>query len=309
MTGVLHGVDQRTQMVGHNRLELLLFRLAGKQRYGINVFKVLEVMPCPPLTRMPKSHPSVRGVSHIRGRTIPIMDLGLALGLETLPDPSAGHVIIAEYNRSVQAFLVWGIDRIVHMSWTDITPPPRGCGPNGYLTAVTRLGEELIEIIDVEKVLDEVAHRRTEVSRDLAASGGGKPVRILVVDDSSVARNQITRTLEQIGVESVVARNGREALDMLRGWTAEGRPITEHLGMMISDIEMPEMDGYTLTAELKKDPQLKDLFVLLHSSLSGVFNDAMVTKVGADRFLAKFDADALARQVLERIRPAAAGAH
>lgn len=304
MTGVLHGVDQRTQMVGHNRLELLLFRLTGKQRYGINVFKVLEVMPCPPLTRLPKSHASVRGISHIRGRTIPILDLGLALGLGALDDPSSGYVVITEYNRSVQGFLVWGIDRIVHMSWTDIAPPPRSCGPNGYLTAVARVDNELIEIVDVEKVLDEVVHKRTEISRELTGPATGAPVRILVVDDSSVARNQVARTMQQIGIESVLAHNGRQALDMLHGWAEGGRSITDQLGMIISDIEMPVMDGYTLTAELKKDPRFKDLYVLLHSSLSGVFNDAMVTKVGADRFLAKFDADALARAVLEKIRPA-----
>ncbi len=303
MTGILQHVDQRTRMVGQNRLELLLFRLDAKRRYGINVFKVLEVMPCPALTRIPKCHPSVRGVAHIRGRTIPVIDLGHSLGLKPLAAPSSGYVVIAEYNRSVQAFLVWGIDRIVHMSWTDITPPPAGIGANGYLTAVTRVEEELIGIVDVEKVLAEVSPARADLASSMSGTLAAVPARILVVDDSSVARNQIVRTMQQVGIESLLAHNGRQAWEMICAWADAGREVTRELGMVICDIEMPEMDGYTFTAQVKKDPRFKDLFVLLHSSLSGVFNDAMVTKVGADRFLAKFDANSLARAVLEKLKP------
>src|SRR5690606_35505472 len=120
--------------------------------------------------------------------------------------------------------------------------------------------------------------------------------RILIVDDSSVARKQIIRCVEALGMEVVVLNDGRQALDWLRARADEGVNVPQDLLMMISDIEMPEMDGCTLTAELRSDPRFKDLHVMLHTSLSGVFNQAMVRKVGADAFLAKFSPDELAER-------------
>jgi two-component system chemotaxis response regulator CheV len=301
MSGVIEGVDQRTRLVGRNRLELLLFRLGSRQRFGINVFKVREVIRCPVLTHMPGAHPVVCGVAHIRGRTMPIMDLGVAVGRAPLEDLDNCYVIITEYNRSVQGFLVSGVDRIVNMNWGEILPPPRGTGVASYLTAVTEVDGELVEIIDVEKVLAEVLHTQTELSDSVLAEGraaGQTGQRILVVDDSSVARNQIRRPLEQLGAHCLLARDGKEALEMLKAMAEQG-PVAEQLALVISDIEMPEMDGYTLTAEIRRDDRLKGMYVLLHSSLSGVFNEAMVQKVGADRFIAKYHPDELAHAVLE----------
>lgn len=301
MAGVLENVDMRTRLAGHNRLELLLFRMGGKQRYGINVFKVREVLECPLLRRVPTAHPGVRGVATIRGRTIPVIDLGRILGMRGMEDNAGQFVVITEFNRSVQGFLVSGVDRIVNMNWEEILPPPSNSGKGSYLTAVTRMNDELIEILDVEKVLAEVMPKQLDISREVAAAQTStathKPV--LVVDDSSTARKMIARTLDQVGIKYFMATNGREALDMLKQWAAGGEPVTRRIGLVVSDIEMPEMDGYTLTTEIKKDPQLNELFVLLHSSLSGVFNDSMVKKVGADRFLAKFNSDDFARLMLE----------
>src|ERR1700712_763774 len=113
MAGVLDSVNQRTQLVGQNRLELLLFRLDGKQLYGINVFKVKEVLQCPKLTHMPKSSPIVRGVASIRGGTIPILDLALATGGAPLGNIANAFVIITEYNTKIQGFLVHSVERIV----------------------------------------------------------------------------------------------------------------------------------------------------------------------------------------------------
>lgn len=301
MAGVLENVDMRTRLAGHNRLELLLFRMGGKQRYGINVFKVREVLECPLLRRVPTAHPGVRGVATIRGRTIPVIDLGRILGMRGMEGNAGQFVVITEFNRSVQGFLVSGVDRIVNMNWEEILPPPSNSGKGSYLTAVTRMNDELIEILDVEKVLAEVMPKQLDISREVAAAQTStathKPV--LVVDDSSTARKMIARTLDQVGIKYFMATNGREALDMLKQWAAGGEPVTRRIGLVVSDIEMPEMDGYTLTTEIKKDPQLNELFVLLHSSLSGVFNDSMVKKVGADRFLAKFNSDDFARLMLE----------
>lgn len=307
MAGVMDSVNQRTQLVGQNRLELLLFRLDGKQLYGINVFKVKEVLQCPKLTHMPKSSPIVRGVANIRGGTIPILDLALATGGKPLADITNSFVIITEYNTKIQGFLVHAVERIVNMNWEDIHPPPKGTGRDHYLTAVTRLDNQLVEIIDVEKILAEVAPVSENISVGVVSAEvqhKALSLRVLTVDDSSVARKQVTRCLQTVGVEVTALNDGRQALDFLRKLVDEGKKPEEEFLMMISDIEMPEMDGYTLTAEIRSDPRMQKLHIVLHTSLSGVFNQAMVKKVGADDFLAKFRPDDLAARVVDRIKAA-----
>lgn len=305
MAGVLDSVNQRTQLVGQNRLELLLFRLDGKQLYGINVFKVKEVLQCPKLTHMPKSSPIVRGVANIRGGTIPILDLAMATGSAKLGSIDNAFVIITEYNTKIQGFLVHSVERIVNMNWEDIHPPPKGTGRDHYLTAVTRIDNQLVEIIDVEKILAEVAPVSENISAGVVTeevAHKALSLRVLTVDDSSVARKQVTRCLQTVGVEVTALNDGRQALEFLRKLVDEGKKPEEEFLMMISDIEMPEMDGYTLTAEIRSDPRMQKLHIILHTSLSGVFNQAMVKKVGADDFLAKFRPDDLASRVVERIK-------
>ena len=307
MAGVMDAVNQRTQLVGQNRLELLLFRLDGPQLYGINVFKVREVLQCPKLTLIPKSHPVVCGVASIRGATIPILDLAMATGAGALKDQSNPFVIITEYNTKTQGFLVRSVERIVNMNWEDIHPPPKGTGHDHYLTAVTRMDDQLVEIIDVEKVLAEVSPSPETITQgvvDVETRSKALSLRVLTVDDSSVARKQVARCLQTVGVEVVSLNDGRQALDYLRKLVAEGKDPAEEFLMMISDIEMPEMDGYTLTAEIRNDPRMQKLHIILHTSLSGVFNQAMVKKVGADDFLAKFRPDDLASRVVDRIKAA-----
>jgi two-component system chemotaxis response regulator CheV len=307
MAGVMDSVNQRTQLVGQNRLELLLFRLDGKQLYGINVFKVKEVLQCPKLTVMPKSSRIVRGVASIRGGTIPILDLAMATGLPGQTSLDHAFVIITEYNTKVQGFLVHSVERIVNMNWEEIHPPPKGTGRDHYLTAVTRVDNQLVEIIDVEKILAEVAPISEAVSVgviDEETHHKAVSLRVLTVDDSSVARKQVSRCLQTVGVEVVALNDGRQALEYLRKLVDEGKKPDEEFLMMISDIEMPEMDGYTLTAAIRSDPRMQKLHIVLHTSLSGVFNQAMVKKVGADDFLAKFRPDDLAARVVDRIKAA-----
>lgn len=305
MASMMDSVNQRTQLVGQNRLELLLFRLNGPQLYGINVFKVREVLQCPNLTLLPKSNPIVRGIASVRGRTIPVIDLSLAIGRDEHESLHDGFVIIAEYNMKEQGFLVGAVERIINLNWEEIHPPPKGTGRDHYLTAVTRFDDQLIEVIDVEKILAEVSPAPEEVSGDalteqLRISALNK--KILIVDDSSVARKQVLRCLQALGVAVIALNDGRSAYEYLNGMLSEGRDPAAELLMLISDIEMPEMDGYTLTAEIRNDARLKDLYILLHSSLSGVFNEVMVKKVGANDFLAKFRPDDLVDRVVERIK-------
>lgn len=304
MAGILDGVDQRTNLVGENRLELLLFTLGGRQRFGINVFKVQEVIMCPPLTKIANSHPIVTGMTNMRGKTISVLDLALAIGKRPLPESDDNYLIITEYNRQVQGFLTSGVDRIVNMNWGEIKAPPEGLGKDNYMTAVTSIDDELVEIIDVEKVLAELLgidlsgiENESEVK-----TKEDRVIKVLVVDDSSVARNQIKRTLDKLGMDCIIGKNGLDGLNILKGMVSDGSNLADHVDVLISDVEMPEMDGYTLTSEIRSNDDLKNLPILLHTSLSGVFNESMIDKVGADKFVPKFDAEDLAKEVKDILR-------
>lgn len=304
MASVLDSVNQRTQLVGQNRLELLLFRLGGSQLYGINVFKVKEVLQCPPLTAIPKRNPVVRGVAHVRGGTIPIMDMRHATGARPLENLSACFIIITEYNRSTQGFLVSSVERIINMNWGAIHPPPKGTGRDNYLTAVTEVDGKLVEIIDVEKILAEVSPIHQEVSAEVIEQSAIETKvkkHVLIVDDSAIARKQIQKVVESLGIQTTCLQDGREALNYLNAMLEEGKDPYHELLLVVSDIEMPEMDGYTFTAEVRANTKLNNLFIILHTSLSGIFNEAMVKKVGADDFLAKFHPDELAKRVNARM--------
>jgi len=303
MAGILDGVDQRTQLAGHNRLELLLFNLDGKQQYGINVFKVQEVIQCPELTKVPHAHPVVRGIANMRGKTISIIDLSMAIGGAPLDDYENRFAVITEYNRTVQGFLVESVDRIVNMNWQDILPPPGGAADGSYLTAVTQLDGKLIEIIDVEKVLQEVVGCQEDVSEGIIESSqGSQPQHVLVVDDSSVARKQVSRVLEQIGVEYTTCKDGQEAWEQMLRWVDEGKDVENYLSLVISDVEMPRMDGYSLARSIRDHAAFSDVYVILHTSLSGVFNRSMVANVGANDFLPKWEPDTLATMVQKYLR-------
>ncbi len=305
MAGILDSVDSRTQLVGQNRLEILVFRLAGRQQFAINVFKVQEVLQLPRLTLIPQRHPMICGVINLRGQTLPVIDLSRAIGMRALVPDASSTIIVTEYNRSVQAFLVGGVERILNLNWEAVQPPPGGAGRQHYLTAITKVDDRLVEIIDVEKVLAEIVPMDTRVSADrldddLLERTRGREV--LVVDDSSVAIAQLRDTLGQLGLRLHVATDGLRALQQLKRWADEGQDMEEKLLMVFTDAEMPEMDGYRLTTEIRNDPRLRDLYVVLHTSLSGSFNDAMVKKVGCDDFLSKFQPDQLVEVVRRRLQ-------
>jgi two-component system chemotaxis response regulator CheV len=307
MSKLLDSVDQRTRLVGENRLELLMFRLGGRHLFAINVFKVQEVVKIPKLRHVPHSHPHIRGVAHLRGQAVPVIDLRAAIGMSPLKDLENANLIVAEYNRSVQAFLIGEVDRIVNLNWELILPPPKGAGRHHFLTAITRLDDQLVEILDVERVLADIIPYNTQVSgdvldSDLAQEARKRQLKILLAEDSPTAVKQVVETLGNIGIEVLAVQDGLQALQLLRQWATEGRKVTDEILMLVTDAEMPEMDGYRLTAEVRKDPALQDLYVVLHTSLSGSFNNAMVEKVGCNDFLSKFQPDELATVVQKRLR-------
>lgn len=309
MASLLNSVDQRTNLVGENRLELLLFHLQGRQFFAINVFKVKEVVKLPALNKMPNSHPKVSGIAIIRGESIPVINLREAIGLKPIPVDEECNLIITEYNRTVQGFLVGKVDHIVNMTWKEIMPPPASVGRHHYLTAIAHLKkgdrEEIVEIIDVEKVLAEIIEYDITISEgivDDAIVDKFAGVKILHADDSSTARKQVKATLSQLGVEIISAENGLQALNILKGWINERKVVQDEILMLITDAEMPIMDGYKLTSEVRADPAMSDLHIVLNTSLSGSFNQAMVEKVGCNALLSKFQPDKLVELVQEQLK-------
>src|SRR6056297_918806 len=262
-------------------LELLLFRLADDQLYGINVYKVTEVVHCPPLRRMPGSHEVVAGIASLRGHAVPVIDLGHAIGQTPVEPTPERYVILTEFSRA---------------------PPGKG-GP-GFVTAMTSLDGEMVEILDVERVLAMLSRAEAEVPRVMVDSARDRLPEnmppVLVVDDSAVARGQVQRAMRSIGVDCVLKNNGREALEQLRTW-AELGPLEDRVSILISDIEMPEMDGYGLVSSVRQDGRMAKLKILLHSSLSGRSNEDRARNSGADRFLAKFRPEELAAAVIEHL--------
>lgn len=303
---LLDRIDQRTRLAGHNRLALLLFslsapRLGTRQLFGVNVFKVQEVIPRPPLFTLPQLPPAFSGAADVRGRTVAVLDLARAIN-HAHDGPQPNYLVVTEFNRTVQGFLVAGVERIVNIAVEDIQPPPDLGGDCHYLTGITRHQGELIQLVDVESVLAESAPRDSDASGiSPLPTIAGVPREVLVVDDSRVARNQIRQVLEQLGLSATLLSDGRQALEHLQQLADSGRAPGERYAMVISDIEMPAMDGYTLTTEIRRSPMLRGLYVLLHTSLSGVFNHAMVERVGADDFVPKYSEHELAQRISARM--------
>ena len=211
MAGILDTVDQRTQLVGENRLEILMFKLKRGSLFALNVFKIQEIQTMPKITKIPNRHSVVVGVAHARGRTIPVIDLSAAIGLGPLEDQQNCNIIISEYNKNIQAFMVKSVDRIVNTNWEDIMPPPKGAGRNHYITAIAMHENQLVEIVDVEKVLQEVAPYDTTLKTEVLDQellSQQHELEILAVDDSPVGLTQIRDTVQQLGIKMHSASNG-----------------------------------------------------------------------------------------------------
>ncbi len=312
MSSFLTSVDQRTSLAGMNRMELLLFKIRGDQLFGINVFKVREVIRTPLIVPVPKSDSRILGVSDIRGKTMPMIDLAGSLDLEpvSMDNYRKNLTIVTEFNSSVQGFLVEDVDRIVHLRWEDILAPPNSLQGVNYLTGITRAQNQIVEIVDVEKVLVEISGGSEEMSPEFLEANQSKTKDhnffILGADDSVVARNQLKGILDKLGIANKIVNNGKLALEFLQKLADEAdkginQSVDKRILMVISDIEMPEMDGYTLTTNIRKDPRLSGLYVVLRSSLSGGFNDSLTEKVGANKFMSKWNPELLAQEIIDRI--------
>lgn len=285
-------------MVLGDALSLLLFRLHSGRLLGINLLKVNEIIPCPALTKMPSRHPHVRGVATLRGSALTVIDLARAIGERGGSDSQEGCLIVTELSRSRQGLHVHSVERIVQCSTRDVRPPPSGAGPRAFITGVTQIDGTIVQILDIEKVLHEIAPAPLEDVGEQLLSPAEQQLlqgrRVLVVDDSQVALQQTLITLRQLDLDCQAVRSAASALEVLHEAQQEGRPVE----VLVSDIEMPEMDGYTLVQQIRKDAVLGETYVLLHTSLDSTMNTERARAVGANDVLTKFSRVDLSKALL-----------
>ncbi|GIU29064.1 chemotaxis protein CheW [Shewanella colwelliana] len=273
---------------------LLLFRLSQTQLFALGTLKIRELVPFTSLSAIPKSHPNVLGATTVRGQTIPIIDMAAAVGYAPISeaDRLKSYIIITDCQRMVMGFLVRSIDKIIECNWRDIESPPNNLGKNAYLTGVTRVEDKLVQLLDVELLLSKVFPPSPETTRAILTDVQReilKPLNILLVDDSLVARKQLSDALDSINIPYLVTSDGREALAIMEHASQEGRPVD----LLVSDIEMPGLDGYELAFEVKNTPSLASAYIILHTSLSSEISVSQAHQVGADEALTKFDAHEL----------------
>ena len=311
MSELLRNIDERTKLAGTNKLEILMFTLGVDSRsgrceiFGINVFKVREVMRIPPITRAPEMPSAVEGMVSLRGVLVPVIDLAKYTGVQTERKPEI--MIVTEYNGHTQGFLVEAVDTILRLDWSTMKVPPDMLNNQmgGLVTAVTELADgRLVMMMDVEKVLAETGHINDDIALKSVKHIEAPDRTVFYADDSSVARKQIASTLEAMGVNQLSAINGRQAweelLKIANHAEATGVSVKEFVQVILTDVEMPEMDGYMLTRKVKADKRFAGIPVLMHSSLSSTSNQQLGKAVGVDEYVPKFEPQKLA-QTLERL--------
>lgn len=316
MNTALHDADERTNLAGNNKFEMLLFRLGdaqGTERrelFGINVFKVREILVMPTITAMANAPAHVLGVANIRGQIIPVIDLPAAVGC--VPKRGLTILLVTEYARTTQAFAVEEVDEIVRLNWSDVLAAEGNGG--SLVTSIAKLDGDsdksrLVQVLDVEQILRNVMPMAEDaITPETVGSGVSLPegAIILAADDSPVARMMIEQGLTAMGTPFVMTKTGQEAWDRLQAIEAqaqtEGKTALDKVALILTDLEMPVMDGFTLTRNIKQDRRFQSIPVVIHSSLTGTANEAHVNSVGADAYVAKFVAAELATTIRQVLR-------
>ena len=289
--GLLDHIDARTSLAGTNKMEILLFNLGTEEKFGINVFKVKEVSQAGKVTRTPNMPQGVDGIVSLRGHVMPVLNLAKFMGVrEEEPHQT---MMVAEYNNHILGFMVKDVDRIIRVDWDKVRPTEGMLSDkDALITALTNLDDgSLVSILDVEQILSNAFGEaivgnveRIESAHDLC---------VFFADDSMVARRKIIEVLDRMGVKHIQANNGQEAWDRLRTMAdaaqSSGQELHDQIQVILTDAEMPAMDGYVLTQNVKNDRRFEGIPVVMHSSLSSDANRAMGTRVGVDYYVPKFD--------------------
>ena len=307
----MRDIDERTNLASNSMFELLLFRLGEaehsdrRELFGINVFKVREILVMPEVTAMVNSPPTVMGVANIRGQMITVVDLPKVVGCR--PTKGLNILLVTEFARTTQAFAVEEVNEIVRLEWKQVLSAENSGG--GLVTSIARLdgnaeNTRLAQVLDVEQILRDVFP-----NEHVALPDGAKLDKltlppgtvVLAADDSAVARMMIEQGLKAMDVQYIMTKTGKEAWDQLEAINAkavaEGKNIRDKVALVLTDLEMPVMDGFTLTRNIKQDGRFKNIPVIIHSSLTGATNEGHVKSVGADAYIAKFEADELAATI------------
>ena len=314
MSNVQHEIDERTNLTNSNKFELLLFRLGAdsalgqSELFGINVFKIREIVAMPSITAIVGATPHSLGVVNLRGQVIPVFDLPGIVGCT--PKTGLNIMLVTEYARSTQAFAVESVEDIVRLDWKQVLSADNTGAGRNMVTSIARLdgntaGTRLAQVLDVEAILQMVSPSSAppmdedlKVGPELNLKPG---TIILAADDSFLARSLIERGLKALHAPYEMTKSGKEAWDRLNAIAdaaeAEGKTVMDKVCLVLTDLEMPEMDGFTLTRKIKNDPRLSAIPVVIHSSLSGSANEDHVRSVGADAYVAKFVAEDLAETI------------
>lgn len=301
---------------GTNELEIVEFYLDETTRdgqtykgfYGVNVAKVLEIIRMPAVTEMPEvSHPSVLGAFNLRDKVIPLVDLSVWLEKKRVEGEDS-KVIVTEFNKVTTAFMVSGVTRIHRISWEAVEAPNRYISSisSNCITGVVKLEGRIVFILDLEKV---VAELNPELGLKLDEGetwDAGAGYRAIIADDSSLIRDMLKSLLTKASFSVEVTRTGRECWDRLQELRQQaetgGRPITDFVQVVVSDIEMPSMDGHNLTKRIKEDPVLKELPVVLFSSIITEKLRHKGESVGADDQISKPEITQLAKRAIALIK-------
>ncbi|WP_435946788.1 chemotaxis protein [Dryocola sp. BD586] len=313
-------IDERSNLALSNKFELLLFRLGKGQHadkselYGINVFKLREIVPMPKINRAAGMESPLLGMANIRDQIIPVIDLPAVTGCT--PQTGLNLLLITEYARSTQAFAVESVENIIRLDWSQVHAAESGVSSRN-ITSIASLDSDeykgdLALVLDVEQILYDIipSGRDVDVAAIEEKTYTLKPGAVAIVaEDSKVARSMLEQGLKGMGIPASIHSTGLEAWEKIKVIAAEakaeGLPITDRIGMVLTDIEMPEMDGFTLTRNIKTDPLLKQIPVVIHSSLSGSANEDHVRKVGANGYVAKFDVKELSTVIHKALEDAA----
>lgn len=300
-------IDQRSNLAMSNEFEMLTFLLSDGQTYGLNVFKIIEIIETPKsITKVPHSHPNVKGEINFRDRPITLIDIGEYLGMPPIDYANTiSYVLVCEYSNTTQGLMIKEPNILITKSWDDIIKPDGELYETSCLTAMTWHNNQPIQLLDVEKILHDIIGIDTKISDEAIArvkSLATEQHHILAVDDSKAACELTRLVLSQMGIAHTVVDSAPKALDLLqKSLDAKGRsPYT----LIFTDIEMPIMDGFTFTRKVKADPKLSSIFLSVHSSLSNKSNEEKAASAGANDFIPKFTPDNICNLVIRQIEKA-----
>ena len=254
---------------GTNEFEIVEFSI-GKVNYGINVAKVREVIQVAPVTAMPQAHPYIDGLFTLRGKAIPLVNLPRCLNAMSSGD--AKNIIVTEINNYYIGFLVENVSRIHRISWKDMEPSPE-VGDQSRVVGIIKMSDRIVLLLDFETIIAEInpeINAKLTTVEDVAADTKQlrADVHVVVAEDSAMLRDLLVTTLHDSGYRFVRDfGNGQDAWDYLRGLAAKDGNIEQHVGMIVSDVEMPKMDGHRLLKLVRENERLHEVPFVLFSSL------------------------------------------